>query len=74
MDNAKRFNCLETICLLLCSLYSHLWLIFWIPTIIKSLSEVHTTNLEIGWLSMLPSLVAIPSALFVGWNAIEQEI
>lgn len=42
---------------------------FWIPTIIKSLSEIHTTNFEIGWLSMLPSLVAIPAALFVGWNA-----
>lgn len=41
---------------------------FWIPTIIKSLSEA-TTNLEIGWLAMLPSLVAIPSMIFVGWNA-----
>lgn len=42
---------------------------FWIPTIIKSLSETATTNLEIGWLAMLPPLVAIPSMLFVGWNA-----
>lgn len=42
---------------------------FWIPTIIKSLSETATTNLEIGWLAMLPSLVAIPSLLIVGWSA-----
>lgn len=42
---------------------------FWIPTIIKSLSENATTNLEIGWLAMLPPLVAIPSMLFVGWSA-----
>ena len=42
---------------------------FWIPTIIKSLSETATTNLEIGWLAMLPYLVAIPSLLIVGWSA-----
>ncbi|MFC5542352.1 MFS transporter [Ureibacillus suwonensis] len=41
---------------------------FWIPSIIKSLSEA-TTNLEIGWLAMLPYVVAIPSMLFVGWSA-----
>lgn len=27
---------------------------FWLPTIIKSLSDSSTTNLEVGWLSMLP--------------------
>ncbi|HWK24771.1 MAG TPA: MFS transporter [Ureibacillus sp.] len=42
---------------------------FWVPTIIKSLSEANTTNLEIGWLAMIPNIVAIPAALFVGWNA-----
>ncbi|MEH6944041.1 MFS transporter [Bacillus sp. JJ722] len=42
---------------------------FWIPTIIKSLSETSTTNLEIGWLAMIPSLVGIPAILFVGWNS-----
>ncbi|USK60074.1 MFS transporter [Peribacillus asahii] len=42
---------------------------FWIPTIIKSLSENTTTNLEIGWLAMIPSLVGIPAIIFVGWNA-----
>ncbi|PAQ14945.1 MFS transporter [Bacillus sp. FJAT-42315] len=42
---------------------------FWMPTIIKSLSENATTNLEIGWLAMIPSLMGIPALLFVGWNA-----
>lgn len=42
---------------------------FWMPTIIKSLSASATTNLEIGWLAMIPSLVGIPAILFVGWNA-----
>ncbi|MGE7601598.1 MFS transporter [Peribacillus sp. NPDC097675] len=42
---------------------------FWIPTIIKNLSASGTSNLEIGWLAMIPPLVAIPSILFVGWNA-----
>lgn len=42
---------------------------FWMPTIIKSLSASATTNLEIGWLAMIPSIVGIPAILFVGWNA-----
>ncbi|MFJ8247713.1 MFS transporter [Peribacillus asahii] len=42
---------------------------FWIPTIIKSLSASTTTNLEVGWLAMIPSLVGIPAIIFVGWNA-----
>lgn len=42
---------------------------FWMPTIIKSLSATATTNLEIGWLAMIPSVVGIPAILFVGWNA-----
>ncbi|MFJ8268138.1 MFS transporter [Peribacillus asahii] len=42
---------------------------FWIPTIIKSLSANTTTNLEIGWLAMIPSLVGIPAIIFVGWNS-----
>ncbi|MBX9956507.1 MFS transporter [Peribacillus simplex] len=42
---------------------------FWMPTIIKSLSENATTNLEIGWLAMIPSLVGIPAVMFVGWNS-----
>ncbi|MFS0602084.1 MFS transporter [Peribacillus frigoritolerans] len=42
---------------------------FWMPTIIKSLSENATTNLEIGWLAMIPSLVGIHAVMFVGWNS-----
>ncbi|WP_139891932.1 MFS transporter [Bacillus sp. D386] len=42
---------------------------FWIPTIIKNLSVAGTSNMEVGWLAMIPSLIAIPSILFVGWNA-----
>ncbi|RNB86516.1 MFS transporter [Brevibacillus nitrificans] len=42
---------------------------FWMPTIIKSLSANATNNLQIGWLAMIPSVVAVPSLLFVGWNS-----
>ncbi|MGC4378921.1 MFS transporter [Fictibacillus sp. Mic-4] len=42
---------------------------FWLPSIIKSLSEQATTNLEIGWLAMIPSIIGVPSLLFVGWNS-----
>lgn len=42
---------------------------FWIPSIIKSFTAQGTTNLEIGWLAMIPSLVGIPALIFVGWNA-----
>ncbi|KKK39134.1 membrane protein [Mesobacillus campisalis] len=42
---------------------------FWIPTIIKNLSASGTSNMEVGWLAMIPPLVAIPAILFVGWNA-----
>ena len=42
---------------------------YWMPTIIKSLSASSTTNLQIGWLAMIPSIIAIPSILFTGWNA-----
>ncbi|MDR7316836.1 MFS transporter [Brevibacillus nitrificans] len=42
---------------------------FWMPTIIKSLSANATSNLQIGWLAMIPSVVAVPSLLFVGWNS-----
>lgn len=41
---------------------------FWLPTIIKSLSDSSTTNLEVGWLSMLPPLIGIPAIIFMGWN------
>lgn len=42
---------------------------FWLPSIIQSLSENVTTNLEIGWLAMLPPLIGVPSILLFGWNA-----
>jgi ACS family tartrate transporter-like MFS transporter len=42
---------------------------YWMPTIIKSLSVSGTSNLQIGWLAMIPSIIAIPSILFTGWNA-----
>ena len=42
---------------------------FWLPTIIKSLSAVGTTNLEVGWLAMIPAFVGIPAILFTGWNS-----
>jgi MFS transporter, ACS family, tartrate transporter len=42
---------------------------YWMPTIIKSLSSSETTNMQIGWLAMIPSIIAIPSILFTGWNA-----
>lgn len=42
---------------------------FWVPTIIKSLSDVSATNMQIGWIAMLPSLIGIPAILFTGNNA-----
>lgn len=41
---------------------------FWMPQIIKNLSET-TTTMQIGWLAMLPPLIGIPAILFVGWNS-----
>ncbi len=42
---------------------------FWVPTIIKSLSDTTATNMEIGWMAMLPSLIGIPAIIFTGWSA-----
>ncbi|WP_256235298.1 MFS transporter [Bacillus sp. EB600] len=42
---------------------------FWIPTILKSLSSSSTTITQVGWLTMIPAIIAVPSILFVGWNA-----
>lgn len=42
---------------------------YWMPTIIKSLSSASTTNIQVGWLAMIPSIIAIPAILFTGWNA-----
>lgn len=42
---------------------------FWLPTILKNLSAVGTTNMDIGWLAMIPPLFGIPAILFAGWNS-----
>ena len=42
---------------------------FWIPTIIKNLSAAGTTNMQVGWLAMIPYILAIPASLFTGWNS-----
>ena len=41
---------------------------FWLPSIIKSFSE-SSTNMEIGWLSIIPAIVGIPAMLFFGWSS-----
>jgi ACS family tartrate transporter-like MFS transporter len=56
--------------LLYFSVYTAIYgLSFWMPTIIKTLSQNATTNLQIGWLAMIPSLVGIPAIILVGWNS-----
>jgi MFS transporter, ACS family, tartrate transporter len=42
---------------------------FWLPSIVKSLSENVQTNLEIGWLAMIPPIIGIPANLILGWIA-----
>lgn len=42
---------------------------FWLPSIINSLSENISSNLQIGWLAMIPAIVGIPSNLILGWVA-----
>lgn len=44
-------------------------LAFWLPTIIKSLTTSLTTNLQVGWIAMIPAIVGVLSILFFGWNA-----
>lgn len=41
---------------------------FWLPSIIKSFSE-SSTNMEIGWLTIIPAIVGIPAMLFFGWSS-----
>lgn len=62
---------METSSVLFRWIYWGLWISFWMPTIIQSLSSA-TTNLEIGWLAMIPSLIGIPAILFVGGTQIGQ--
>ena len=41
---------------------------FWLPSIIKSFSA-GSSNTEIGWLTIIPALIGIPSLLFFGWSS-----
>jgi MFS transporter, ACS family, tartrate transporter len=41
---------------------------FWLPTIIKSLSD-GSSNMEIGWLSIVPAIVGIPAMLLFAWSS-----
>jgi len=42
---------------------------FWLPSIVKSLTENASSNLQIGWITMIPALVGMISLLLMGWNA-----
>ena len=41
---------------------------FWLPSIIKSFAA-NSSNMEIGWLTIIPALVGIPSMLLFAWSS-----
>ncbi|MFE3974536.1 MULTISPECIES: MFS transporter [unclassified Peribacillus] len=41
---------------------------FWLPSIIK-LFATSSSNMEIGWLTIIPALIGIPSMLLFGWSS-----
>lgn len=41
---------------------------FWLPSIIKSFAT-SSSNMEIGWLTIIPALIGIPSMLLIGWSS-----
>ncbi len=41
---------------------------FWLPSIIKSFAA-SSSNMEIGWLTIIPALVGIPSMLLFAWSS-----
>lgn len=41
---------------------------FWLPSIIKSLSA-GSSNTDIGWLTIIPALVGIPSMILFAWSS-----
>jgi MFS transporter, ACS family, tartrate transporter len=41
---------------------------FWLPSIIKSFAT-SSSNMEIGWLAIIPSIIGIPAMLFVAWSS-----
>ncbi|MFJ8258077.1 MFS transporter [Peribacillus asahii] len=41
---------------------------FWLPSIVKSFAA-NSSNMEIGWLTIIPALVGIPSMLLFAWSS-----
>lgn len=41
---------------------------FFLPSIIKSFST-GSSNMEIGWLTIIPAIIGIPAILFFGWSS-----
>ncbi|MET3289262.1 UNVERIFIED_CONTAM: ACS family tartrate transporter-like MFS transporter [Brevibacillus sp. OAP136] len=41
---------------------------FWFPSILKSLIT-GSSNMQIGWLAIIPALIGIPSMLLFGWSS-----
>ncbi|USK58446.1 MFS transporter [Peribacillus asahii] len=41
---------------------------FWLPSIVKSFAS-NSSNMEIGWLTIIPALVGIPSMLLFAWSS-----
>ncbi|MCM3654812.1 MFS transporter [Metabacillus litoralis] len=41
---------------------------FWLPSIIKSFAAT-SSNMEIGWLTIIPAIVGIPSMLLFAWSS-----
>ncbi|RBW70077.1 MFS transporter [Bacillus taeanensis] len=41
---------------------------FWLPSIIKSFAA-NSSNMEIGWLAIIPSIIGIPSMLLFAWSS-----
>ncbi|MFB5281730.1 MULTISPECIES: MFS transporter [Peribacillus] len=41
---------------------------FWLPSIVKSFAA-SSSNMEIGWLTIIPAIVGIPSMLLFAWSS-----
>lgn len=41
---------------------------FWLPSIIKSFAST-SSNMEFGWLTIIPSIIGIPAMLLFGWSS-----
>jgi len=42
---------------------------FWMPTLLKNLSATNITNMEVGWLAMIPPLIGVPAIILAGFNS-----